>query len=338
MTAGIAALAVPGSALFASEFLVLLGAFRDWWLIGALASARDRARGDVHAALDLGASCTTRPPIRRRGSSRMGDLRWEAAYLLPLVACVLALSVYPYAVTHRVSDSMHGIVSAVTAKAGPVIAAAAAIATPSVQLGAILPAFLLTVGALAPALVGSFESTSARVTSGVIGLAELRRRGPRAPGTSGTTATARPSAASSRPTATRRSCRRSCARAAWPRSCSAGARAASATASPSTTRCSASPARACACSPSANGFVSLFVALELFSISLYVLCALDVHDAASLESGLKYLVIGSVGSAALLFGSGLDLHRHGLAALRPDRQGGRQPAARTPASSCSASR
>ena len=56
---------------------------------------------------------------------------------------------------------------------------------------------------------------------------------------------------------------------------------------------------------SANGFVSLFVALELFSIALYVLCALDIHDGASLESGLKYLVTGSVGSAALLFGSGL---------------------------------
>ena len=55
----------------------------------------------------------------------------------------------------------------------------------------------------------------------------------------------------------------------------------------------------------ANGFVTLFVALELFSVSLYVLCALDVHDSASLESGLKYLVTGSVGSAALLFGSGL---------------------------------
>ena len=49
----------------------------------------------------------------------VGDLRWEAAYLVPLVACVLALSVYPYAVTHRVSDSMRGIVSAVTAKAAP---------------------------------------------------------------------------------------------------------------------------------------------------------------------------------------------------------------------------
>jgi hypothetical protein len=49
----------------------------------------------------------------------MGDLRWEASCLLPLAACVLALSVYPYAVTHRVSLSMHGIVSAVTAKDGP---------------------------------------------------------------------------------------------------------------------------------------------------------------------------------------------------------------------------
>ena len=35
------------------------------------------------------------------------------------IACVLALSVYPYAVTHRVSDSLHGIVSAVTAKGSP---------------------------------------------------------------------------------------------------------------------------------------------------------------------------------------------------------------------------
>jgi NADH-quinone oxidoreductase subunit N len=54
-----------------------------------------------------------------------------------------------------------------------------------------------------------------------------------------------------------------------------------------------------------NSLLVLFVALELFSISLYVLCALDVWSEASLESGLKYLVIGSVGSAFLLFGSGL---------------------------------
>ena len=54
-----------------------------------------------------------------------------------------------------------------------------------------------------------------------------------------------------------------------------------------------------------NGFVTLFVALELFSLALYILCALDITSRASLEAGLKYLVIGSVGSAFLLFGSGL---------------------------------
>jgi NADH-quinone oxidoreductase subunit N len=52
----------------------------------------------------------------------------------------------------------------------------------------------------------------------------------------------------------------------------------------------------------AENLVTLFVGLELLSIPLYVLCASAVRDRASLESGLKYLVIGSVGSATLLYG------------------------------------
>jgi NADH-quinone oxidoreductase subunit N len=52
----------------------------------------------------------------------------------------------------------------------------------------------------------------------------------------------------------------------------------------------------------AENLVTLFVGLELLSIPLYVLCASAVHDRRSLESGLKYLVIGSVGSATLLYG------------------------------------
>ena len=51
-----------------------------------------------------------------------------------------------------------------------IAAAAAAIATPSVQLGAILPTVILTTGALLLLIVGSFEHRSARVTSGMIGL------------------------------------------------------------------------------------------------------------------------------------------------------------------------
>src|SRR6202022_3329006 len=37
----------------------------------------------------------------------------------------------------------------------------------------------------------------------------------------------------------------------------------------------------------------------------YVLCATEMHRASSLEAGLKYLIIGSVGSATLLYGLAL---------------------------------
>src|SRR4029078_11350470 len=46
----------------------------------------------------------------------------------------------------------------------------------------------------------------------------------------------------------------------------------------------------------------MFLALEWFSIALYILCALDTHRRESLEAGLKYLIIGSFGSGILLFG------------------------------------
>ena len=47
---------------------------------------------------------------------------------------------------------------------------------------------------------------------------------------------------------------------------------------------------------------SLFIGFELLSIPLYVLCATHMRREHSLESGLKYLIIGSVGSATLLYG------------------------------------
>ena len=52
----------------------------------------------------------------------------------------------------------------------------------------------------------------------------------------------------------------------------------------------------------AQNLVTLFLGLELLSIPLYVLCATELRRETSLESGLKYLVIGSVGSATLLYG------------------------------------
>jgi NADH-quinone oxidoreductase subunit N len=56
---------------------------------------------------------------------------------------------------------------------------------------------------------------------------------------------------------------------------------------------------------SAQNLITVFLALELFSIPLYVLCAADLRREGSLESGIKYLIIGSLGSATLLYGLAL---------------------------------
>ena len=99
MTLGIISLAVPGSAAFAGEFLILAGAFqRAWWwaAIGAAAivlaamyvlrlisAALHEARGPVvqDAALDL----------------RPGEL----ALIVPLVAALLVLSAWPAGISHH---------------------------------------------------------------------------------------------------------------------------------------------------------------------------------------------------------------------------------------------
>jgi NADH-quinone oxidoreductase subunit N len=52
----------------------------------------------------------------------------------------------------------------------------------------------------------------------------------------------------------------------------------------------------------AQNLVSLFVAIETLSIPLYILCATDLRREKSLEAGLKYLIVGSLGSATLLYG------------------------------------
>jgi NADH-quinone oxidoreductase subunit N len=52
----------------------------------------------------------------------------------------------------------------------------------------------------------------------------------------------------------------------------------------------------------AQNLISFFVSLELLSVPLYVLCGSALRRPRSLESGLKYLIIGSLGSATLLYG------------------------------------
>jgi NADH-quinone oxidoreductase subunit N len=56
---------------------------------------------------------------------------------------------------------------------------------------------------------------------------------------------------------------------------------------------------------SANSFLSLYMGMELQSLSLYVLAAIRRDHARSSEAGLKYFVLGALASGMLLFGISL---------------------------------
>ncbi len=56
---------------------------------------------------------------------------------------------------------------------------------------------------------------------------------------------------------------------------------------------------------SANDFITIFVGLEVLSISLYVLAGIARRDRRSQEAAIKYFVMGAVASAILLYGMAL---------------------------------
>ena len=65
----------------------------------------------------------------------------------------------------------------------------------------------------------------------------------------------------------------------------------------------------------AGDLISIFLGIEILSVSLYVLCALEVWRERSLESGLKYLITGAVGASILLYGLALLFGATGTTAL-----------------------
>jgi NADH-quinone oxidoreductase subunit N len=56
---------------------------------------------------------------------------------------------------------------------------------------------------------------------------------------------------------------------------------------------------------SANDLVALYMGLELQSLALYVVAAIDRDRAKSSEAGLKYFVLGALSSGMLLYGASL---------------------------------
>ena len=99
MTLGILALAVPGSANFAGEFLILVGVFDEGWVWAAIGAA----------AIVLAAMYMLRvisAVLHEARSPRVADEALdpqpaEIATIGGLAACLLALSVWPAAVTDR---------------------------------------------------------------------------------------------------------------------------------------------------------------------------------------------------------------------------------------------
>lgn len=56
---------------------------------------------------------------------------------------------------------------------------------------------------------------------------------------------------------------------------------------------------------SAGSLLSLYMALEMMSLALYVLASFSRDDARSTEAGLKYFVLGALASGMILFGTSL---------------------------------
>jgi NADH-quinone oxidoreductase subunit N len=56
---------------------------------------------------------------------------------------------------------------------------------------------------------------------------------------------------------------------------------------------------------SANDFILMFVALELITITFYILVSFQRGKVASIEAGVKYLIMGAVASGFMVFGTAL---------------------------------
>jgi NADH-quinone oxidoreductase subunit M len=132
MTTGVIALAVPGSSAFAGEFLILAGALQQYWLYavvgaGAIVLAAMYMLRLISAVLhrDIGSAVPDAALDLRPG---------ELAIVVPLVACLLALSVWPAAV----SEHSFPTTPAVLLATPPAPAAYHPPATPSTPHGTML--------------------------------------------------------------------------------------------------------------------------------------------------------------------------------------------------------
>ena len=301
MTVGVMALAVPLSSNFAGEFLILAGVFQQGWgwaVVGAVAI--------VLAAMYMLRliSAVLHEDVGPSVDDAALDLRvGELAVVVPLVLILLVLSAWPNAISGHSFGAGSGSVPTTLHGAG-----GARDPKPHVDWFALSPSLsMLAAAGLADARRGLLaEALAPRGLGGRL-RGRVRRR--RSSSRSSSTTRARTAAAIIAD---------SIFRDRW-----------AATAQVIIAACGllavlvayrermreeniaeyyvllAAAGAGMAFFVQAASLITLFLGLEWFSIALYVLCAIDIDLVGSLEAGLKYLVIGAVGSATLLFGSAL---------------------------------
>jgi len=99
MTAGMFTLAVPGSTNFVGEFLILAGVFGQGWGYAAIGAVAIVLAAMYTLRLISGVLHERRGPTVRDETL---DLRpFELALVVPLVACLLALSAWPAGISER---------------------------------------------------------------------------------------------------------------------------------------------------------------------------------------------------------------------------------------------
>ena len=314
MTVGVMALAVPLSSNFAGEFLILAGVFQTGWgyaVIGAAAI--------VLAAMYMLRliSAVLHQDVGPAVSDAALDLRGgELAIVVPLVAILLFLSAWPAAIT---GHSFAGTQVATDTLAAPLTperlrrvgldllraAMLMSINTPSVDWFALSPELAMIAAAGALLMVAVFvprnvRSTVAATVCGVGFVAGVRARDPRRLDQSpdGTTQVA-DTIFRDRWAAVAQVLIAACGAVAV--LVSHGERWRDEHVAEYYALLAAAGA-GMAFFVQAGSLMTMFLALEWFSIALYVMCAIDIDLVGSLEAGLKYLIVGSVGAATLLFG------------------------------------
>ena len=297
-----ATLAIPGSSNFMGEFYILNGVFESK-IVFAFVAVIGVALAAFYALRLYQRTMHNRLP--EGAESREITLR-DGAVLAPLVAVIVALALWPGLILERGQASVEQSLTGVGTE-GSVVAGAMTFHAPAIDYAGLSPIIALTAGmvlTLLAGLVGGGRDTQRVVVSivgigylgdggGALHLAVGQREGPGRRGVA-----ARRSLAGRKPDRDRR--RGFCIPLSWRE--------------PSVDRPPGPSGHGefqALLIPSvlgmtilaeAQNLISLFVALELLSVPLYVLCGSAIRREKSLESGLKYLIVGSLGSATLLYG------------------------------------